>query len=138
MKIVILEKLVGESGSPGRVSRPRKNTAKPWTPPPAQPKKKKRAGTGGGGGSRGRVAGVSSKASEVLVKVSGFSKGGAHAKSNLTYIARHGEIDLENERGEVIRGKEELKTLATDWNADIEDRGRGKNQREDPHERGRF
>lgn len=133
MKIVILEKLVGESGSPGRVSRPRKNTAKPWTPPPAQPKKKKRAGTGGGGGSRGRVAGVSSKASEVLVKVSGFSKGGAHAKSNLTYIARHGEIDLENERGEVIRGKEELKTLATDWNADIEDRGRGKNQRDTMH-----
>ena len=135
MKIRLLELLVNETDSPRPVKRTRS------APAPIKsnqaPKKKKDSGKsksgGGGGGGRARVGAVANRAAEVLVKVSGFSKGGAHAKANLTYIARHGQVELENECGQIIQGKDELRDLARDWNTDIENRARGKQQRDTMH-----
>ena len=132
MKIVLLEKLIGESGSSGRVSRPRKNTAKNFSPPPPPPKKKKKPSGGGGGGARARVAAVVNGAPDIVVKISGFSKGGAHAKANLSYISRHGE-ELETERGEVLTSRSEMRSLADSWSFDIDSHRRGANQRDTMH-----
>ena len=38
---------------------------------------------------------------EVMVKITGFGKGGNHVKAHLDYISRKGDVELENERGEL-------------------------------------
>ncbi len=58
---------------------------------------------------------VASGAPEVMVKVTGFGKGAAHVKSHLDYISRNGKIELENDRGEVLKGKADVYELFSDW-----------------------
>lgn len=73
-------------------------------------------------------------APEVMAKVTGFSKGGRHARSNLEYISRNGNVELENERGEVIKGGKELKEFAKSWTDEMpEPGGRRKPQRDTMH-----
>lgn len=77
-----------------------------------------------------RVAGGSS---EVMVKVTGFGKGAGHVKAHLDYITRNGKLDMENDRGEVFTGKEEVKAFFKDWEKDFGDGKRHKNQRDTMH-----
>ena len=72
-------------------------------------------------------------APEVMAKVTGFSKGASHAKSNIDYISRNGEVELENERGDVLKGREEIKEYAKEWVKDFGDGKRWKDQRDTMH-----
>lgn len=51
------------------------------------------------------------KAPEVMVKITGSSSGLATVKHHLDYISRNGEVELTNECGESIQGRDELKAL---------------------------
>lgn len=78
----------------------------------------------------GRVA---SNSTEVMVKITGFGKGAGHVKAHLDYISRNGKVELENDRGEVLNGKEEVKAFFKDWEKDFGDSKRHKNQRDTIH-----
>lgn len=76
---------------------------------------------------------VSSGSTEVMVKVTGFGKGAGHVKAHLDYISRNGKVELENDRGEVLSGKEQVKDYFADWQNDFGDCKRHKNQRDTMH-----
>jgi len=87
-----------------------------------------------------RVADVRAKASrvaagspEVMVKITGFGKGAGHVKAHLDYITRKGKLEMENDRGEIFTGKEDVKTLFKDWENDFAASKRHKNQRDTMH-----
>lgn len=70
---------------------------------------------------------------EVMVKVTGFGKGGGHAKAHLTYITRNGKLELENDRGEMIQGAAAVKALAGEWTEDFGDTKSRKARRDTIH-----
>lgn len=76
------------------------------------------------GGVKSRMQRVVRKAPEVMVKVSGNAKGGAHLQSHLLYISRNGKLEIETEQGEVIRDRQGLKELTSDWQRDTGKRGK--------------
>ena len=76
---------------------------------------------------------VASNSTEVMVKITGFGKGAGHVKAHLDYISRNGKVELENDRGEVLSGKEEVKAFFKDWEKDFGDSKRHKNQRDTMH-----
>ena len=84
-------------------------------------------------GGRKKTSRTAGSAPEVMAKVTGFSKGASHAKSNIDYIARNGDVALENERGEVISGRQEIKSFAKEWVAEFGDGKRYKDQRDTMH-----
>jgi len=55
------------------------------------------------------------KAPEVMVKISGSSRGMNKARSHLEYISRNGKVELENETGERITGRESVRDLCKEW-----------------------
>lgn len=57
------------------------------------------------------------KAPEVMVKISGNSKDTSRVKSHISYIARNGKVDLEDQDGNKIKGNEELKVLKAQWDS---------------------
>ncbi len=82
----------------------------------------------GKGANLRRAKRIADRAPEVMVKISGNTKGADHAKAHLDYISRNGEIEIEDERGEVLKGKTAVRALAKDW---TQDQGkRRKNTRE--------
>jgi hypothetical protein len=64
---------------------------------------------------RSKLGSIARKSPEVLVKISGGGKGMRQIKAHLDYISRNGKIDLENEEGEVLLGKEALQDLRKEW-----------------------
>lgn len=85
------------------------------------------------GNLRSQAKRVASESTEVMVKVTGFGKGAAHVKAHLTYITRHGNVEMENDKGEVFDGKESVNRYFEDWAKDFEDSKRHKNQRDTMH-----
>ena len=79
----------------------------------------KAAGAGGVGSARAlmleRIRRVASRRPEVMVKVSGASKGRKHVREHLAYITRNGELPVERENGEWIHGRNEVRDLAAEW-----------------------
>lgn len=71
-------------------------------------------------------------APEVMVKVTGFSRGGSHARSNIDYISRNGDLEIEDERGNVVKGRKAIKEFSKEWTAEMSD-SRRKNQRDTLH-----
>ncbi len=71
---------------------------------------------------------VTRGATEVMVKISSFGRGANAFYSKLDYVSREGTLQLENERGEVFKGKEETKLLFNDWKTEFCDSKRYKNQ----------
>ena len=71
--------------------------------------------SGGDGGAKARLARVVKKAPEVMVKVTGRTKGGEHLGAHLDYISRRGELALEQSDGALIQGREAVRELAGDW-----------------------
>lgn len=57
------------------------------------------------------------KAPEVMVKISGNSKDTSRVKSHISYIARNGNVELEDQDGNKIKGSEELKDLKKQWDS---------------------
>jgi len=55
------------------------------------------------------------RAPQVMVKVTGGGRGMKAIVAHFRYISRHGRLDVEDEHGELLRGKKELRDLAEDW-----------------------
>lgn len=76
---------------------------------------------------------TASGSSEVMLKVTGFGKGADHVKAHMNYITRNGKLEMENDQGEVFKGKEAIESLLKDWSRDFEDKKRRKEQRDTMH-----
>ena len=55
------------------------------------------------------------RAPQVMVKVTGGGRGMKVIAAHFRYISKNGRLDIEDERGETVRGKESLPELADDW-----------------------
>jgi hypothetical protein len=55
------------------------------------------------------------RASQVMVKVTGGGRGMKAIAAHFRYISKNGRLDIEDERGETMRGKDALPELADDW-----------------------
>jgi relaxase-like protein len=61
-------------------------------------------------------------APEVMVKVSGGGKSAAAVKAHLSYIDRHGKLEVHTDEGEILRGRVVAQQLSDIWNLEA---GRG-------------
>jgi hypothetical protein len=55
------------------------------------------------------------RAPQVMVKVTGGGRGMKAIAAHLRYISKNGRLEIEDERGETVRGKESLRGLGDDW-----------------------
>lgn len=55
------------------------------------------------------------KAPEVMVKISGSGKGMNKIRAHFEYISQNGKVELENESGELINGREAVRDLCDEW-----------------------
>ncbi len=55
------------------------------------------------------------RAPQVMVKVTGGGRGMKAIAAHFRYISKNGRLDIEDERGETMRGKDVLPELADDW-----------------------
>jgi len=55
------------------------------------------------------------RAPQVMVKVTGGGRGMKAIAAHFRYISKNGRLDMEDERGETMRGKDTLHELADDW-----------------------
>ncbi|GCC45092.1 hypothetical protein chiPu_0029467, partial [Chiloscyllium punctatum] len=81
------------------------------TPDPAVPRRLTPA-------MRAKLERIVSRVPEVMVKITGRTKGVAHLKSHLAYITRNGELDAETEQGAAMTGRVGLKDLQQRWEDD--------------------
>jgi hypothetical protein len=56
---------------------------------------------------------------EVMVKVSGGARSTAGAVAHLKYIDRHGDLELETDEGEKLKGADAERTVVEDWELDV-------------------
>ena len=64
---------------------------------------------------RAKVIRTAQKTAEVMVKISGGGKNMQRIKAHMDYISRHGQIDLEDEKGDIHRGKEGVCDVREAW-----------------------
>lgn len=62
---------------------------------------------------------VSRGSPEVLVKISGFTKGSEHLKAHMSYISRNGKVDLEDQNGAIYDGAAAVDSLWEAWDREI-------------------
>lgn len=55
------------------------------------------------------------RAPQVMVKVTGGGRGMKAIAAHFRYISKNGRLEIEDERGQTVRGKEALRELADDW-----------------------
>jgi hypothetical protein len=55
------------------------------------------------------------RAPQVMVKVTGGGRGMRAIAAHFRYISKNGRLDIEDERGETMRGRDTLRELADDW-----------------------
>lgn len=67
---------------------------------------------------RAKLERIVRRAPEVMVKITGRTKGVAHLKSHLAYITRNGNLDAETEQGATLAGRSGLKDLQQRWEDD--------------------
>lgn len=67
---------------------------------------------------RAKLERIVRRAPEVMVKITGRTKGVAHLKSHLAYITRNGELDAETEQGATLVGRSGLRDLQQRWEDD--------------------
>jgi len=70
---------------------------------------------GGGENAVVRFARVARRTPEVMVKITGRTRDGAHLKAHLDYISRNGALALEGPDGERLQGRGPVQDLARDW-----------------------
>lgn len=68
-----------------------------------------------------------------MVKITGFGRGAQHVQAHLSYITRNGKLELETERGDVLRDKDAVKDLFRQWSEDIGNSPRRRNQHDTMH-----
>lgn len=74
--------------------------------------------TGRGGDPHGRLARLVARTPEVMVKITGRTRGEAHLQAHLAYISREGSLPLEGRDGEQLIGLKEVRELGADWAAE--------------------
>jgi hypothetical protein len=74
-----------------------------------------RPSRGDGGDPSVRFARVARRVPEVMVKITGRTRDGAHLKAHLDYISRNGALALEGPDGERLDGRGQVRELARDW-----------------------
>ncbi|MEY9120646.1 relaxase/mobilization nuclease domain-containing protein [Bradyrhizobium yuanmingense] len=67
---------------------------------------------------RAKLERIVRRAPEVMVKITGRTKGVGHLKSHLAYITRNGELEAETEQGATLGGRSGLKDLQQRWEDD--------------------
>ncbi|MDE5446387.1 relaxase/mobilization nuclease domain-containing protein [Bradyrhizobium sp. CSA207] len=67
---------------------------------------------------RAKLERIVRRAPEVMVKITGRTKGVGHLKSHLAYITRNGELEAETEQGATMGGRSGLKDLQQRWEDD--------------------
>jgi type IV secretory pathway VirD2 relaxase len=72
---------------------------------------------GAGAGARARLSRIVRKVPEVMVKVTGRTRGAGHLAAHLNYITRRGELEAEDRDGALMIGRGEVGELAKDWEA---------------------
>jgi hypothetical protein len=85
------------------------------------------AGRGGPGGrpiqfTQSQIAQIARtvrRTPEVLVKVTGGGTSSGAVAAQVSYIGRHGELEIETDEGERIRGRKEQRALLEDWHLDL-------------------
>ena len=55
------------------------------------------------------------RAPQVMVKVTGGGRGMKAIAAHFRYISKNGRLEIEDERGQTVRGKDALRELADDW-----------------------
>ena len=70
-----------------------------------------------GTGLRARLERVAARAPEVMVKVTGRTRDGAHLRAHLDYISRNGQLELEGPDGALIVDRRDVADLADSWAA---------------------
>lgn len=70
---------------------------------------------GGGEDPAVRFTRVARRAPEVMVKITGRTRDGAHLKAHLDYISRNGALALEGPDGARLEGRGQVRDLARDW-----------------------
>ena len=76
------------------------------------------AAHGGRGEVKARLARVVARAPEVMVKITGKTRDGAHLQAHLAYITRDGALTLEGRDGERLDGLKAVRELGADWAAE--------------------
>lgn len=67
-------------------------------------------------GIRERVGQLASpRARQVMVKITGGGRGMRAIRAHLTYISKHGKLEMSTDRGEAVQGKEALRDVVQDW-----------------------
>jgi hypothetical protein len=65
---------------------------------------------------RARIAAaIAPRVPQVMVKVTGGGRGMKAIAAHFRYISKNGRLDIGDERGEVMRGKDMLPAIADDW-----------------------
>lgn len=61
------------------------------------------------------VATIVRRAPQVMVKVTGGGRGMKAIAAHFKYISKNGRLEIEDDRGEVLNGKDDLRALVDDW-----------------------
>jgi len=64
---------------------------------------------------RARVRAVLKRTPQVMVKITGGGRGMGRIRAHLEYISRKGELELEDQNGELVEGKEGVRGVGTAW-----------------------
>ena len=64
---------------------------------------------------RSQIAATVRRAPQVMVKVTGGGRGMKAIAAHFRYISKNGRLDIEDDRGEHIRGAHAVRDLADDW-----------------------
>jgi hypothetical protein len=90
-----------------------------WRPPVrsriVRPRAVLRPSQAPGGGARARLERIATRAPEVMVKVTGRTRDGAHLRAHLDYISRNGQLELEGADGALIVSRRDVADLADEW-----------------------
>jgi type IV secretion system T-DNA border endonuclease VirD2 len=81
-------------------------------------------GIANGQTARAKLARIVRRAPEVVIKVTGRQRGGAHVKAHLEYIGRKGEVGIESRDGEILTTKDDINERAAEWSDSLEWRER--------------
>lgn len=63
---------------------------------------------------RARFEGLAGGSQSAVVKMASFG-GGSRLGAMINYVSRNGEVVVENERGDQLRGRDQLSTVAGEW-----------------------
>jgi hypothetical protein len=62
-----------------------------------------------------KIARTAKKTAEVMVKISGGGKNMKHIKAHMDYISRNGQVEIEDENGDVHKGMEAVRDVRDSW-----------------------